>query len=74
MTRPRPPWLRKLGAGCHADAGDGRSPTERFRAACELMAFARAALRRQAAEAGVMVDALLARYERAQDRFVRRVR
>lgn len=66
-------WLRRLGEGCRADGPDDRSPTERFRAACELMAFAHAALRRQADEQGSTINEVLNRYERAQARFVRRV-
>lgn len=73
MTRSRPVWLKRLGMGCRDHATDDRPPTERFRAACELMEFAHGSLRRQAEERGVTVTELLMSYERAQARFARRV-
>ena len=63
-------WLRKLDLVReeYARASARESlPTERFRLACELMAFALNSLRRQAQEDGCRVSELLFRYEQATD-------
>jgi len=65
-----PFWLRKLDLVHqeHAWTSPRESlPTERFRLACELMAFALNSLRRQAQEDGCRVSELLFRYEQATD-------
>jgi hypothetical protein len=70
-----PLWLRKLDLVReeHARATSPELlPTERFRLACELMAFALNSLRRQAQEEGCRVSELLFRYEQATERFFSR--
>jgi hypothetical protein len=72
-TRPWTPpiWLRRLRmvAEEQRQAGASRlSHAERFRLACELMAFARSRLEEEAARRGSSVSALLVMYERASDR------
>lgn len=70
MAWTPPFWLRKLDLVReeHARATSPELlPTERFRLACELMAFALNSLRRQAQEDGCRVSELLCRYEQATD-------
>jgi len=66
-----PLWLRKLDLVRDEYRWASRrelSPDERFRIACELLAFAQESLRRQAQEHGCSVSDLLFRYERATAR------
>ena len=68
MAWTPPLWLRRLDrvrdVQAQATARE-LSPTERFRLACELMAFALDSLHRQAQEEGCRVGELLFRYEQA---------
>ena len=70
MVWTPPFWLRKLDLvwGEHARSPRREmSPDERFRLACELMAFGLNSLRRQAEEDGRTIGEVLFRYEQATD-------
>lgn len=66
-----PIWLRKLSVVAEEQRRapfPSMSPTERFRIACDLMAFALTRLEEQAAQRGCSVSRLLVMYEQASGR------